>query len=130
MRRRNAYILIGGLLLSIVAYLLWAARPFLIKPDIVFDPAMPAKERKIVSDWVKESGGYGSERFRWSRYIHLLMRPYEDAVIPAETEFLARGDSTYHSTPVIRIDHPYKPYYVRIVVDDVNHRGRTSVTFH
>lgn len=126
MRRRNAYILIGVLLLSIFAYLLWAARPFLIRPGFVFEDDVPDKEREIVKSWVKESGGYGPERFRWSKYFYLLMRPYEDAVVPAVVEFYERD--SYTPNHVVVIKHPYKPYDVRIRYDSMHSEFRA--TFH
>lgn len=126
MRRRNAYLIIGGLFLSISTYLLWAGRPFLIRPGIVFEPDVPAKEKKIVNEWVKESGGFGPERFRWDRFLHLLTRPYEDGVIPVVAEF-SDGDS-FTPDHVVRIRHPRKPYTVRITVNRLN--SNTSITFH
>ena len=130
MRRRNAYLLIGGLLLSIVGYICWAARPFLIRPSMEFSSDMPAKEKKIVNDWIKETGGYGPESFNWGRYLNLLIHPYEKAVLPAVAEFHPKGDRSYSSGHIVRIIHPHKAYHVRIVVDDINNHDTTTITFH
>ena len=126
MKRRHAYLLIACLLLCIAAYLLWAARPFLIRPGIVFEDNVPYKEREIVKSWVKESGGYGPERFRWDKYLHLLMRPYDDGVVPAVVEFYERD--SYTPEHVVVIKHPYKPYDVRITYNSMHSEFRA--TFH
>jgi hypothetical protein len=84
MKRRKFILLFCLLSLLLGGYAGWCGREFFVHPKIVRAPDIPDEAWAAIEGHFAEEG-FPIPRFRWGRYGHLLMHPYESPP-PAQTQ--------------------------------------------
>ena len=58
------------------AYAVWCARPFYMRPKIVFESAIPQDVEAMARRELGGTSGFGPESFSFERYWELLRQPF------------------------------------------------------
>ena len=82
MRRRRAIVL-GMVIASVVIYIIWWARQFYIRPDLLMDHQIPAEAEEVIREWHDRSGGFSPARLSWANILDSIRSPSGAAVNPA-----------------------------------------------
>lgn len=78
MKRRNAIILFGSLVLLCAGYMAWCGRCFYMKPKLGFPSGVPADVREQFEHWYGHNDILRPEPFAWDAFRHMLMHPWSD----------------------------------------------------
>jgi len=79
-KRRSFIFLFGFFILLVAAWCAWCARPFYVRPQLVFYSDPPPAGKAMIESWFRSSGHFGCQAFDFGDYLGYLGRPYEEHV--------------------------------------------------
>ena len=77
MKKSGTRILFGTLLVWIIGYLVWCARPFFMRPKLAFDSDVSRQEQIMIEDWYAGGSGPTPMEFSWPHFLSLLQDPWK-----------------------------------------------------
>jgi hypothetical protein len=78
MKRTEAALIFGSLILSAAIYAIWCAQPFYRKPRLDFAPQQASHVHTAAAAWRSETDELTPENFSFRYYIQCLARPWID----------------------------------------------------
>lgn len=90
MTRKKGLMFFGTFIVLNGVWFAWSARPFWVRPPVIYGPTVPSDVRNVAEQWLRDNPYYGrSGSFDLQRYFGYLWKPYEAEVEPIIVDFWA-----------------------------------------